>query len=210
MPGLKTSREKHRAVETAILDALGSARRPLSYEEIADEVRRRVSKELLPDAKAVAWYTKTVQLDLEHRGKIERVQRPLRFELSRGRKRKLRQLYHMKATPQQVWEMLVDPRKIEAWSGAPAVMEAAVGGRFSLWEGEIYGENLEVVGEKRLVQRWQERGWKEPSKVTFRLRGTAEDTEVELVQQDIPEERLEDIAQGWDDYYLGAIKRHFD
>ncbi|MBI4201307.1 MAG: SRPBCC domain-containing protein [Chloroflexi bacterium] len=115
----------------------------------------------------------------------------------------------MKATREEVWRRLVDPTEIEGWSGASAVMEAWPGGRFELWGGDMFGVNLEVAPPRKLVQQWQVRGWEEPSTVTFTLRSNRAEgqTIVELVHAGVPAEEAEEYAQGWDEHYLGAIKR---
>lgn len=210
MPGLKTSKKEHQAMEAAILEALRTARGPLTFEGLLERVARRVPADLFPTRNRIMWYAKTIQLDLEHHGRIERLEEPLRFRIPSGEKRTLRQVYHIKASPSDVWKMLIDPRKIQVWSGTPAVMKAAVGTEFSLWNGEIHGRNLEVLPERKLVQEWQEQDWREPSQVTFLLKKKEQGiTTVELVHEGIPRERLQDIAKGWDEYYLGAIKQQF-
>ena len=207
----KQRREEYGAAEVALLAVLSEATRPLSYEELIGQVRQRVPDRLFPGGERLSWYVKSVQLELEAVGRVERVGgTPLRWRMPSGATRSIHQAYHVKATPAQVWRMLVDPTAIEEWSGAPAEMSARAGATFSLWDGEIHGENIEVVPEKRLVQRWQERGWKEPSIVTFSInRGAPGETTLELDQSNIPADKVEDIAQGWDEYYLGVIKRSF-
>jgi uncharacterized protein YndB with AHSA1/START domain len=207
----KQRREEYGATEAALLAVLSEAKSPLPFEELVGEVRKRVPERLFPSGQRLSWYVKSVQLELEAIGRVERVAGvPLRWRLPTGAMRSIHQAYHVKATPAQVWRMLVDPSAIEEWSGTPAVMSSKPGSRFSLWGGDIHGENVEVTPEKRLVQRWQERGWKQPSIVTFTIsRGGPGETVVELDQTNIPSDRVEDIAHGWDEYYLGVIKQSF-
>jgi activator of HSP90 ATPase len=85
-------------------------------------------------------------------------------------------------------------------------MDAETGFQFQLWGGDIYGKNIEVVPEKKLVQEWFGGDWPEPSIVTFTLKQQDNKTILELEQIDVPAPEVDDIDQGWDDYYLGPIK----
>ena len=58
------------------------------------------------------------------------------------------------ADPEEVFTALTNPFQIELWSGYPAEMKAEEGFVFSLWEGDICGENLEVKPNHLLVQEW--------------------------------------------------------
>jgi uncharacterized protein YndB with AHSA1/START domain len=117
--------------------------------------------------------------------------------------------YEMNATPEEVFDALVNPDLIEGWSGDEAKMTADVGGKFSLWGGQMFGTNLEVVKNKKLVQEWCYDQWKEPSKVTFTIKAKGKKTIVDLLHEDVPEKSVNSISDGWDAYYLGAMQDMF-
>jgi activator of HSP90 ATPase len=89
-------------------------------------------------------------------------------------------------------------------------MNAEIGTEFSLWGGDIYGKNVEVVSEKKLVQEWFAGDWAKPSIVTFTLKTEGNKTVVELEHADVPDDEFEDIDQGWNDYYLGPMKEFLE
>jgi uncharacterized protein YndB with AHSA1/START domain len=122
----------------------------------------------------------------------------------------IKQTYEMNATPEKVFEALVDPEIIQIWSGDEAKMGPEVGDNFTLWGGQMFGKNLEVVKNKKLVQEWSYDQWEAPSKVTFTLKPKGKKTIVELLHEDVPEKSLKSIDEGWDGYYLGAMKEMFD
>ncbi len=83
--------EKYELVKDAILASLPADENgiSLSFDELEQAVTHHLVQneapmELFPKAGSVRWYTKTVQLDLEARGLIERVPKksPLRFRRS--------------------------------------------------------------------------------------------------------------------------------
>lgn len=210
MPQPRMDREPYKTIAEEMLDALGKAKKPLMFDEMRDAAGKRAPS--LTTGR-LSWYARAVQLELENQGKLERVADPLRWRLSGGPLRNLRQTYRMKASVREVWAMLVDAKKVADWSGARAIMDAKAGTKFSLWGGDIFGENQEVAPPRKLVQKWRVKGWKSPSTVTFNLRerkdGETTETDVELVHTDIPAKELDGIAAGWDAYYLGVIKGHF-
>lgn len=115
----------------------------------------------------------------------------------------------MNASPEEVFEALVNPEVIQIWSGDEAKMSADVGGSFMLWGGQMFGTNLEVVKNKKLVQEWCYDQWEEPSKVTITIKPKGKITVVDLVHEDVPERSMQSIGEGWDSYYLGAMQEMF-
>ena len=121
----------------------------------------------------------------------------------------IQQTYEMNATPEEVFEALVNSEIIQTWSGDEAKMSAEVGAKFSLWGGQMFGINLEVIKNKKIVQEWCYDQWEKPSKVTFTIKAKGKITIVDLLHEDVPEKSLNSISDGWNSYYLGAIKEMF-
>jgi uncharacterized protein YndB with AHSA1/START domain len=118
--------------------------------------------------------------------------------------------YLIAASPSAVWRALTDPEAIEEWGAGPAEMHAEPGGSFSLWAGDIRGTNVQVVPERSLVQEWYGGDWPAPSIASFTL--TAEDsgTRLDLLHRGVPGDEVDEFDEGWDDYYLGAIKEYLE
>lgn len=118
--------------------------------------------------------------------------------------------YKIKAPIVKVWQSLVSQEIINDWGGGPAKMDENVGTKFSLWGGDIYGTNIEVEKFKKLVQEWYSGDWKEPSIVTFKLEKDADFTLLELIHENVPDEEYDEIDKGWQDYYLGPLKKYLE
>jgi activator of HSP90 ATPase len=99
---------------------------------------------------------------------------------------------------------------IQIWSGDEAKMSPETGGTFTLWGGQMFGTNLEVVKNKKLVQEWCYDQWETPSKVTFTIKPKGKKTIVELLHEEVPEKSLKNIDEGWSHYYLGSMKNMFE
>ena len=122
----------------------------------------------------------------------------------------IKQTYMINAAPAEVWRALTDPEVIELWSDADAEFEPVVGAEYALWDGSICGEIVEVVPRQKLVQTWQPDNWeRDDSIVTFTLTPVGKKTRVDLLHENVEDSDYEGTSEGWDVYYLGAIKRLF-
>ncbi len=122
---------------------------------------------------------------------------------------KILKKYQINAEVEKVWDALTKPEVIERWGAGPnVIMDAKAGGEFKLWNGDIWGENVEVRKNKRLVQKWYGGNWKEASDLVINLKYNKNEkiTEVELIHSNLPEGEVENFSKGWDEYYFGAIK----
>lgn len=122
----------------------------------------------------------------------------------------IRQTYHIDAPIIEVWKALVDPKYIDGWGGGPAKMSDKVGSSFSLWGGDIHGKNTQVIPNKKLVQEWYSGKWEKPSIATFSLISKNNQTTIEFIHENVPEEEYKDIEEGWKDYYLGPLKNYLE
>ncbi|PLX14575.1 MAG: ATPase [Marinilabiliales bacterium] len=114
--------------------------------------------------------------------------------------------YTLPAEPQDVFMALTNPFTIELWSGYKAIMDANVGTEFSLWEGDISGQNIEIIENKKIVQEWYFGEQEEKSIVTMNIFENKKGSQVELKHTNIPDEDYDNIIEGWNEYYFGALK----
>lgn len=123
--------------------------------------------------------------------------------------KEIHQTYHINAPIEKVWQALVDPKLIEKWSSDEAKMSDRDGDTFELWEGWLTGKNKKVEPFKKLVQDWRASDWPKEhySEVSFELTKEGDGTKLDLKHSHVPDERFNEIDQGWHDYYLGQIKK---
>jgi activator of HSP90 ATPase len=99
-------------------------------------------------------------------------------------------------------------KKHSQLTGSKARITKKVGDKFSIYEGEIEGVNLELVPDRKIVQSWRYSDWPEGhySKATFLLEENKGAAKLTFTQTKVPEELYEDVAQGWRDYYWQPMK----
>lgn len=113
--------------------------------------------------------------------------------------------FRINAETDDVYSALTNPVTIELWSGYPAVMSEEPGSEFSLWEGDITGRNIEFIPGRKVVQEWYFGEQSEKSIVTITIRAEGGNSVVNVEHTNIPDEDFADIAEGWREYYIGAI-----
>ena len=123
------------------------------------------------------------------------------------RTRTVRQSVTFKASPREVYEVLMDSRKHSKLTGDKAIISRKVGGKFTVGE-YIQGVNLELVPNEKIVQSWRGSDWQEGhfSRAVFSLRAEGSVTRLTFTQTGVPEENYEEIRQGWHDYYWKPMK----
>lgn len=118
--------------------------------------------------------------------------------------------YIIPALPEEVYAALTHPASIHAWSGEEAEMSTEPGSEFSLWEGSIVGKNLEFEPGKKIVQQWYFGDQPEASIVTIKLHEHGQSTSVELRHSNVPDEDYDDIVEGWNNAYFGALREFYE
>ena len=118
--------------------------------------------------------------------------------------------YTLNATPEEVYQALTYAPTIRLWSGEEAEMSTEPDSEFSLWEGSIVGKNLEFETGKKIVQEWYFGEQETPSIVTILLHEHKQGTSVELRHTNIPDETYEEMVEGWNGIYFGALQDFYE
>ncbi len=114
----------------------------------------------------------------------------------------------IRATPDQVWDYLVQPDKMVRWMGLDARIDPTPGGEFWLdvtGDDIASGSYVEVERPHRVVFTWGWEGSTEvppgSSTVTFTLTADGDETLVELVHSGLPGGQDDRHAEGWNYYF---------
>jgi uncharacterized protein YndB with AHSA1/START domain len=120
----------------------------------------------------------------------------------------IRQTVTFKASPADVFEMLMDSRKHAAFTGEPAEISRKAGGRISAYGGYVDGRNIEIVPSCKIVQAWRGSDWPEGlySTATFVLTKVPAGTRLTFTQTGVPDDQAAPIAEGWKEHYWEKMK----
>lgn len=123
--------------------------------------------------------------------------------------KEIKKYYTLNADPKDVYNALVNKNMLEIWTGEEVEMEAVPETNFSLWGGSITGKNLRFEENRLIVQQWYFDEASENSIVTIKIHPHKKGTSVELLHTNIPDEAFENISEGWDEDYFGALNELF-
>src|SRR6266550_7387750 len=115
------------------------------------------------------------------------------------------------ASPQQLYEALLDAKQFTEFSGRPAEINREVGGAFSLYKGHIVGRNVELVPNQRIVQAWRVVTWPEGaySIARFELTPQGSGTRIVFDHVGFPQGLHDHLAEGWEENYWSLLKNYF-
>ena len=100
----------------------------------------------------------------------------------------IRQTVTFNASPQEVYEVIMDSKKHESLSGEKASISREVGGAFTAWGEHISGFNLVLQPDRKIVQAWRAHDWWDDhySIATFDLCEVDGGTELRFTQIGVP------------------------
>ncbi len=121
----------------------------------------------------------------------------------------IKQIVNFRASQHEIYEMLMDSKKHAKFTGSKASMSRKVGGKISAYDGYIEGKNLELVKDKKIVQKWRGSDWPEGhfSMAIFELRKARNGTRLLFTQKEVPDEHYKAIKDGWIEHYWNKMKK---
>ena len=116
------------------------------------------------------------------------------------------------ATASEIYSAWMSSDGHTAMTGSPANVDGKVGGKFTAWDGYIFGSTLELEPDRRIVQAWRTSEFPDDaldSHLEILFEEVAEGTEVTLTHSDMPEDQVHSYRQGWEDFYFKPMKEYF-
>jgi uncharacterized protein YndB with AHSA1/START domain len=116
------------------------------------------------------------------------------------------------ASPRAIYDAWLDSRGHTAMTGGKAKMSAKLGAPVSAWDGFIWGENLELVPGKRIVQSWRTTKFTEQdqdSTIAVILTPVDGGTRLTLKHSNVPDGQTSYETGGWQSHYFEPMKKYF-
>jgi len=114
--------------------------------------------------------------------------------------------------PADIYKAWLSTKGHAAMTGNPAKVNGKVGGKFSAWDGYIFGSTLELEADRRIVQAWRTSEFPDDapdSRLEILLEETSGGTKITLTHTDMPEDQVESYRQGWEDFYFKPMQEYF-
>jgi uncharacterized protein YndB with AHSA1/START domain len=115
-----------------------------------------------------------------------------------------------KASPQRLYEALLDQKQFAAFSGLPATIDSTPGGAFSMFGGLIEGRNVELVPNRRIVQAWRPAAWAAGlySLIRFEFEPRGTETTLFFDHTAFPAGDYDSLDWGWHNHYWDPLKKY--
>lgn len=117
-----------------------------------------------------------------------------------------------KVSPKQVYNAYTDPKKHSEFTKSKATGKPVIGGKYSAWDGYIFGKYLLLEDGKRVTQEWTTTDWEEgysASKLELTFKAVPDGTEISMVHSNVPKTLAPEVEQGWIDFYWNPMKEYF-
>jgi len=117
-----------------------------------------------------------------------------------------------KAKRVRIYQAWLDSEEHTKMTGGVAECSAKVDGYFSAWDGYIAGKNVQLIENKKIVQKWRTTEFAandEDSLVTIVLKEVENGTALVLTHSNIPDGQTQ-YKQGWKDHYFEPMKIYFN
>ena len=114
-------------------------------------------------------------------------------------------------SPSELYQIFMDVNRVRAWSRSDVRLEPKVGGKFSLFGGNVEGEFLEIVEREKIKMTWRLKSWPAGhfSIVTMSFLENQDSTTIKLVQEKVPLGEKDRTEKNWYQYYWNSIKAVF-
>jgi activator of HSP90 ATPase len=116
-----------------------------------------------------------------------------------------------KASPERIYDALLDEEQFSAFNGTPAQIQRQAGGAFKLIGGWVTGRNVELIPNQRIVQAWRLETWAPGvySIVRLELIAKGSGTRIVLNHTGFPPEDREG-PNGWPSMYWDPLRKYLD
>ncbi len=124
----------------------------------------------------------------------------------------VRQVEQIPASPNDVFNALIDAKTHALFTGDVATSDPRVGGNMTAFDGYIDGKYLELERPSRIVQTWHTASWPddyEDSRLEFQFEPVDGGTRLTMIHSLLPPDLADGFASGWKEHYWEPLKAHF-
>ncbi|HSG42640.1 MAG TPA: SRPBCC domain-containing protein [Anaerolineales bacterium] len=118
-----------------------------------------------------------------------------------------------KAKASEIYNAWLSSDGHSALTGSTSSVDGNIGGKFSVWDGYIFGSTLELTPNQHIVQAWRTSEFPDDapdSRLEVLLEEIEGGTKVTLIHSDMPEDQVDSYRQGWEDFYFKPMREFFN
>jgi activator of HSP90 ATPase len=119
----------------------------------------------------------------------------------------------LNAKAENIYKAWIDGTEHSNFTESPAKFDPSVKGKFSAWDGYIFGTNVILEPYSKIVQAWRTTEFDEKdedSNLEILFEEQGDKTLLTLKHTNIPEGQGEDYKKGWKNFYFKPMKKYFN
>ena len=115
------------------------------------------------------------------------------------------------ASPQELYDLYLDPKKHAAFTGGRVKISAKPGSIFEAFDRMLWGTTLLAIPGRQIVQRWRSCNFKDTDMdsilvLTFVPAGKG--GRIELIHANVPKQDHAGVTKGWPRYYWEPLRKY--
>jgi activator of HSP90 ATPase len=113
---------------------------------------------------------------------------------------------------EKLYKAWLDSKQHSAFTGAEAKASGKVNGKHSAWDGYIWGKNLELKANKKIIQSWRTSEFPEDapdSTLEILFEEKSGKTKLSLYHHGLQKGDAKKYTQGWKDFYFTPMKQYY-
>ena len=125
----------------------------------------------------------------------------------------IKQEHFIPATPDEVYQALMNAEIHAEFTGAGATCDPREGGAFTAHGDYITGKNVKLEKGKRIVQEWKTTEWPlgfKPSTLEITLKKKGDGTLLAMKQTNVPASQVSRYDSGWVEHYWIPLREYFE
>jgi len=122
----------------------------------------------------------------------------------------LQQTVRLPASPDELFDSYLDPKRHAALTGKPVQIAAAPGSEVRAFDGMLSGRIVAVVPKRLIVQTWRSGTWSPQdadSVLVLSFSGDRAYGQIDLVHVNIPDRDFDDVDAGWEKFYWAPWRK---
>jgi len=115
--------------------------------------------------------------------------------------------------PAKLYDLYMDSDKHTAATGSPANIHRKPGQSFMAYDNYITGKNLQLIPDRLIVQTWRASDWENSdidSTFILSFQKKGKDTILYMTHANVPKRQVDDLKQGWVDFYWKPWKNYLN
>lgn len=113
---------------------------------------------------------------------------------------------------EELYEAWMDSEEHAAFSGGEADIKPVEGGKFTAWNGYIWGETIELTPGSRIVQSWRTAEFNEDapdSNIVVEFEDFDDHTTLTLTHTNLQPGDGDKYKEGWEDSYFAPMRDYY-